>query len=664
MEPPLAGSKPRLRLRLLGLTDLHANLYPYDYYRDRQDNSVGLARAASLVRQARREAPNCLLFDNGDILQGTPLGDFAAEAMLADPSAIHPVIAAMNVLDYDVATLGNHDFNYGLEALERAYAQARFPVVCCNVRKSDGSPWFPPSVVIERAFVDASGTPRRLKVGVIGVAPPQIARWDEAHLRGRLATVDIVEAVRAELSELRGRVDLVVALCHSGISRRASSLGEENAGRELAKLEGVDALFLGHQHLLLPGEDFVGLPDVDTERGTIHGKPAVMAGFWGGHLGLIDLWLEMDAGWRVAEARVEVRPIARRDANGRAIALIESDPSVLAAAQTAHEATLRQIRTPIGRLATPLHTYLALIADDPTVQLVNEAQRAHAAPLAAARPDLAALPVLSAAAPFKCGGRSGPYFYTDIAAGPLAIKDVADIYPYPNSLRVVKVDGATLREWLERSASIFRRIDPSRQDEQPLLGPTFAAYNFDVIDGVDYAIDVTQPARYDDSGALVAPQARRIRRPDVQRRSGRTATVVSRRHKQLSRRRRRPIPGLRRNERRDRGSGGQPRRRPQVHCKQSRNRPEVGRQLALCALAKHCGCDLSDVACRIGAFGAARPAAHLDGFGARRFLEAARRNGVTGAKNQEFRTAMVFRILMDAIRCPFQRTCSPRSRIR
>jgi 2',3'-cyclic-nucleotide 2'-phosphodiesterase / 3'-nucleotidase len=490
---------------------LHANLYPYDYYRDCPDNSVGLARAASLVRQARKEAPNCLLFDNGDILQGTPLGDFAAQAVLSAPDATHPVITAMNTLDYDVATLGNHDFNYGLEVLERAYAQARFPVVCCNVRQSEGSPWIPPSVVIERGFIDTSGTPRRLKVGVIGVAPPQIARWDEAHVRGRLTTVDIVEAVRAELSEIRNRVDLVVALCHSGISYLASTSGEENAAFDLAKLDGVDALFLGHQHLLLPGDDFVGFQGVDSERGTIHGKPAVMAGFWGSHLGIIDLELEENTGWRVTEARVEVRPIARRDASGRAIALVESDASVLEAAKAAHDATLRQIRTPIGRLATPLHTYLALIADDPTVQLVNEAQRAHAAPLAAARADLAALPVLSAASPFKCGGRNGPYFYTDIAAGPLALKDVADIYPYPNSLRVVRVDGATLREWLERSASIFRRIDPSLRDEQPLLGPAFACYNFDVIDGVEYTIDVTQPARYDESGALIAPDSRRIR---------------------------------------------------------------------------------------------------------------------------------------------------------
>jgi 2',3'-cyclic-nucleotide 2'-phosphodiesterase/3'-nucleotidase len=492
-----------LRLRLLGITDLHANLYPYDYYRDCPDNSVGLARTASLIAEARNEAPNCLLFDNGDILQGTPLADLAADTMASDPKAIHPVIAAMNTLDCAVATLGNHDFNYGLEALERAYGQAGFPVVCCNLRKSDGSPWFPPSTVIERAFFDEYGTPQRLTVGVIGVAPPQIAQWDEAHVRGRLTTVDIVEAARAELVDLRSRVNLVVVLCHSGISRIASTPREENAGQDLAKLDGVDAIFLGHQHLLLPGEDFVGLPGVDAERGTIHGKP-------GSHLGIIDLRLERNPGWRIVQAQVEVRPIARRAANGAVIALVESNASVLEAAKTAHEATLRYVRTPVGRLATPLHTYLALIADDPTVQLVNEAQRAYAARLAAARADLGSLPILSAAAPFKCGGRSGPYSYTDIAAGPIAIKDVADIYPYPNTLRAVKVDGATLREWLERSASIFRHIDPTGHDEQPLLPPVFAAYNFDAIDGVEYRIDVAQPARYDESGALIAPESHRI----------------------------------------------------------------------------------------------------------------------------------------------------------
>ncbi len=513
MEPRSPRALPRLNLRLLGVTDLHASLYPYDYYRDRPDDSVGLARVASLIAEARRETPNCLLFDNGDILQGTPLGDLAAQTMAKDPQAVHPVIAAMNTLAYAAAAPGNHDFNYGLDILERAYAAARFPAVCCNVRREDGGTWLPPWVVIERTFADEAGAPRRFKVGVIGFAPPQIVRWDEALVAGVLTTLDVVDAARAEIGALRGMgVDLVVALCHSGISSLPSRPGEENAALDLAKVEGIDALFLGHQHMLFPGEDFAGRDGLDAARGTIHGKPAVMAGFSGGHLGVIDILLEQGAaGWRVANTRVEIRPIARRDQKGAPVALVESDPGVLEAAGPAHRATLDYVRGPVGKLAAPLHTYLALIADDPTVQLVNEAQRAFAAPLAAARAELAGLPILSACAPFKCGGRAGPDFYTDVAPGPIAIKDVADIYPYPNSLRVLKVTGATISEWLERSASIFRRLDEASGNEQPLLGDAFACYNFDVIDGVEYAIDIVEPARYDESGALIAPGARRIR---------------------------------------------------------------------------------------------------------------------------------------------------------
>jgi 2',3'-cyclic-nucleotide 2'-phosphodiesterase/3'-nucleotidase len=161
-------------------------------------------------------------------------------------------------------------------------------------------------------------------------------------------------------------------------------------------------------------------------------------------------------------------------------------------------------------LASPLHSYFALIADDPTIQLVNAAQLDFGKRLVAGRADLAGLPMLAAASPFKCGGRGGPDFYSDIAPGPIAIKDIADIYPFPNTLRIVRIDGATLGEWLERSAAIFRRIDPSTIAPQPLFDRSFTSYNFDVIDGVSYTIDVTRPARYDDTGRLVAAGERRI----------------------------------------------------------------------------------------------------------------------------------------------------------
>ena len=242
-----------------------------------------------------------------------------------DLTVVHPVIKAMNVLDYAAATLGNHEFNYGLDILERAYGSARFPVVCTNIQRMDGGPWFPSSIVIERLFLNDAGKTLRLRIGVMGFAPVQIAQWDEAHVAGRLRILDIVEAAQTEVASLRGKgVDLIVALCHSGISRLGRTLGEENAAQDLAVVDGVDAQFIGHQHLLFPGEDFADVAGLDAVRGFIHGKPAVMAGFWGSHLGIVDLALEQDpAGWRVVKAQVEARPIARRDENGAGVALVD-----------------------------------------------------------------------------------------------------------------------------------------------------------------------------------------------------------------------------------------------------------------------------------------------------------------------------------------------------
>ncbi len=509
---PHAAAPARLKLRLMGTSDLHANIFPYDYYRDRPDDTVGLARTAGLVARARAEARNSILLDNGDIIQGTPLGDYVALARGLKTGELHPMIAAMNQLGYSACALGNHEFNYGLDFLEAAMSGANFPAVSCNIFNTDGSFYVRPWIVLERSFSDEAGAGQKLRIGIIGFTTPQIMQWDQTHLAGRVTTSGIAEAARRYVPALRAQVDLVVALCHSGISRRAApEPAEENAALALARVPGVDAMFLGHQHLLLPGADFAGVEGVDVARGSLYGVPACMPGFWGSHLGLIDLTLEREAsGWRVAAASVEARPIYAR--NDRLVApLIAADPKVLAAAQPAHDQTLAYVRSPVGDIASPVQSFFALVADDPAVQIVNSAQSWYVGRLAAAMPALKDLAILSAAAPFKSGGRGGPDYYTDVKAGPIAIKDVADIYLYPNSLRAVKVDGATLREWLERAAAIFRRIDPQSSLEQPLIDPTFASYNFDVIDGVTYAIDVTQPARYDDEGQLIAPEARRIR---------------------------------------------------------------------------------------------------------------------------------------------------------
>ena len=488
-----------LDLRLIGVTDVHAHLRPYDYYRDRPDETQGLAKAATLIRALRAERPNGLTLDNGDLIQGTPLGDWAA----ATGASPHPMIAAMDALGFDAAAVGNHEFNYGLDVLDRALAGAKFPIVCCNVLRRDGSLYFTPWTLISRRALDRDGAAHDLKIGVVGFVTPQIVRWDRNHLEGRATARGIVEAAREHIPACRAAgADVVVALCHAGVSKIGPDGADENAGLPLAQVGGIDAIFLGHQHLLLPGSDFAGIDGVDAQRGTLAGVPALMGGCFAAQVGAIDLTLEGGAGrWRVTGAATSIHPVETTT---------PADAALLAASEDAHAATLRYMRAPVGAIDVPLVSHFAMIGDDPSVRVIHDAQLWFGRQIIEANPALGAAPLLSAAAPFKCGGRNGVDYYTEVAAGPLLLRNVADLYVYPNGLRIVRATGAQLREWLERAASVFLALDPARKDPQPLLADSFAPYDFDSLAGLSYRLDLTGPARYNDQGRVIAASARRI----------------------------------------------------------------------------------------------------------------------------------------------------------
>lgn len=503
-------------LRLMETTDVHVHVWPYDYYGDRPSDRVGLARTASLVNGIRAEATNSMLLDNGDFLQGNPMGDYMAyERGMADGD-IHPIIAAMNTLGYDAATLGNHEFNYGLEFLNKALSGAQFPTVSANVAKTMGGTavqddtLVAPYVLIDRELTDGAGNTHPIRIGVIGFVPPQIMTWDRQHLDGNVQVRDIVAAARAYVPQMREQgAEIIIALSHSGIGEADHSDMMENASVPLAAVEGIDVIMTGHHHRVFPGPDYAEHPAVDAEAGTIMGKPAVMAGFWGSHMGLIDLMLERDGNsWRIAGSQSEARPIAQRNPDRSTTALVEDTQALLDATRTEHDATLAYVRRAVGQTDAPLHSYFALVADDPSVQIVANAQRWYIEQMMRGT-EHEGLPILSAAAPFKAGGRGGPDYYTDVAVGDVAIRNVADLYLYPNTVRAVKVTGAQVREWLERSAGMFNQITPGEAD-QVLLNPDFPSYNFDVIDGVSYQIDLSQPNRYNNDGEIVAPDAHRI----------------------------------------------------------------------------------------------------------------------------------------------------------
>jgi 2',3'-cyclic-nucleotide 2'-phosphodiesterase/3'-nucleotidase len=505
----LADTDPQLKVRLLATSDLHCYLEAYDYYHDAPEDTVGLVRVATLVKQARAEAPNTLLFDNGDLLQGNPLGDMAALNGPLPKGAVHPVIKAMNAMGYDGATAGNHDFNYGLEFLDSAIAGAKFPYVLANVDRKDGASLLPPYRIFDKTFIDSAGKPHLLKIGVMGLVTPQIMMWDKAHLDGHVTAADIIARARHYAPEMRAKgADLVVALCHSGFNTRPAEGMDENAAYYLTEETGVDAIITGHQHRVFPDPSYSTMADADLNSGTIHQHPTVMPGFYGSHLGVVDIDLaRVGRGWKIVGAKAEARPIYSRD-HGKIVPAVESDAELVAVVAADHQRTLDYVRQPIGRTTRPINTYFATVGPDAGVTIVNTVQR-WAVETALKGGQYGGLPILAAAAPFRAGGSPGPDYYTDIPAGPIAIRNVADLYLYPNTLQAVRVTGAQVREWLEASAGLFRQIDPANPAPQMLVG-NGPSFNCDTISGVTYKIDLTSPARYDRNGHVTAPGNRRI----------------------------------------------------------------------------------------------------------------------------------------------------------
>ncbi|WP_375602375.1 bifunctional 2',3'-cyclic-nucleotide 2'-phosphodiesterase/3'-nucleotidase [Enterobacter hormaechei] len=499
-------------LRILETTDLHSNMMDFDYYKDTPTEKFGLVRTASLINAARGEVKNSVLVDNGDLIQGSPLGDYMAAKGLKK-GEIHPVYKAMNTLDYAVGNLGNHEFNYGLKYLHDALAGAKFPYVNANIIDvKTKKPLFIPYLIKETEVVDQDGKKQTLKIGYIGFVPPQIMTWDKANLDGKVTVNDITETARKYVPEMRAKgADVVVVVAHSGLSADPYQVMAENSVYYLSQVPGVDAILFGHAHAVFPGKDFASIKGADIEKGTLNGVPSVMPGMWGDHLGVVDLVLNNDSGsWKVTQSKAEARPIY--DAAAKK-SLAGEDKKLVDVLKHDHDATREFVSKPIGKSADNMYSFLALVQDDPTVQVVNMAQKAYAEHFVQGDPDLAKLPVLSAAAPFKVGGRKNdPASYVEVEKGQLTFRNAADLYLYPNTLVVVKATGKEVKEWLECSAGQFNQIDPNSSKPQSLINwDGFRTYNFDVIDGVEYQIDVTQPAKYDGECQTINPQAERIK---------------------------------------------------------------------------------------------------------------------------------------------------------
>lgn len=488
MENVLTNTKalaPTSRLRLLQTTDLHMQLLPFDYQSDRADPSVGLLRLVPLIAQQRAQSLQTLLFDCGDLLQGSSVADVvAAEGTHRLP---HPMVKAFNEIGYDALTLGNHDFDYGLDYLHKALAQFECSAVLANVQTADGQDLVQPTLLRTLQMDCADGVVRPLTIGIIGLVTPQVVLPEVTNGPSEINCQDPAIAAAYHAPKLRAAgADIIIALCHFGLEAAATGPDDHPA---LAALPDIDVVMTGHVHGLFPSDHPARHPAIDPQNSTVHGKPAVMSGAYGSHLGQIDLALDWDGSkWSIAGHDVQVlTPNAESPP--------ADDPVVAAITQAVtpwHTKTRAHLAQTIAQTHKRIFSHFTIIESGLSQQILGRAAR-HTVRAALSQTVHAELPLLATSGAYNAGRKIGSFVHLDIQPGPLTLREVAALYPYTNPIVAILRNGQQLRDWLEHASSAFATLEVGRSD-QALLDPQFPAYHCDTIIGLHYNFDLSRPA--------------------------------------------------------------------------------------------------------------------------------------------------------------------------
>ncbi len=459
-------------LRIMATSDLHQYLMPYDYMNDEAVDTYGFAKTYSLIEEARDEFNGeTLLFDTGDSIQGSLIGNQEALIDPLERFETQTITKAMNHADYDLASIGNHELqDYGLEFFNKAVKGADFPWIGANFYTTEGDYYTQPFEIIRQ---DING--ETVRIGVISFVPHEVMSWGRSHMEGNAEIENIMESAEQYIPMLESITDIIVVSSHTGIGGAERDHSDSYAaGYSLASMEEVDLFLGGHSHSKFPSEEYEGIEGIDLEQSTINGTPAAKPKPYGGSLSVVDLNISQEDGeWMVADFNVDVRDVT---------ADTPAHPEIVEIASDIHEKTIDYVRTPIGSTEVPITAYFSEVTDSAVTQVVNDAQ-IWFAKKQLDNTEYEDYPVLGVAAPFQ----TSTSVEDDITIG-----DITDIYVYDNTIYILEMTGQELIDFMEHSALHFNQIDPDSSEPQ-VIKPQGPSFNYDVVEGISYEIDITQP---------------------------------------------------------------------------------------------------------------------------------------------------------------------------
>jgi 2',3'-cyclic-nucleotide 2'-phosphodiesterase / 3'-nucleotidase len=445
----------RAYITILSTTDLHGNIYPIDYNTNKLD-ARGLARVATIVKQVRKENPNLVLLDSGDTIQGTPL-EFHHGKIDNKPS--DPMMSAMSAIGYDAMAVGNHEYEFGLDRLNKARSEARFPWLSANTyKKGTNEPYFQPFLIKELAGI---------RIGIIGLTTPGMPRLDDPEQYfSRIELREPVSEAKKWTSLLRGneRVDLVIIAMHMGLEtdlrtgeRYPGQFPSENAALAIAEnVPGIDIILMGHTHREVPSLFVKGALLTQSEK-------------WGRSIARADLFMEKakDIGrWRVVAKSARVIPIGDQ---------VEADPEIMKLAEPYHRVAQAWLDQVIGESTAELRAGDERFRDTAILDLVHRVQ------LEWSGADVSTAMSLNPKA--------------RIPKGAVTVRDVIGLYEYEATPIVVEVTGKELKEFLEHSAKHFTNYKPNTPLPD-LTDDRFPSYTYDVAEGITYELDISRPVGY------------------------------------------------------------------------------------------------------------------------------------------------------------------------